>query len=440
MKARIDLSLKYICLLVITLIAISGIHTARGLYADGSFFLLSILNKGWFIADEAARSNAQILSQLPVVLLLKLGINDLNFLIRSYSVGLIFIPLFFWFVALGLHLKSHLFWLLTIAFSSTYLSSGFFAIGEYNFVCALSALSVAILLAKRITITKAVTLTIASFTAMRCYEAMVFMGPLLAVFTAYRLFAKNASPFIIASLSSTCIFFVISFFIALQSILYPHSPGNLSGALNFQLLFKNNQFIYLIFMMVLCFLAFFVRSKLFILVIAALSGVTSIYFFFVQSFWNIPAQYYEFRTVSSLFLFLILAISMATEITTKSFDSSKTITKPSFVICSFLLFCTLSYVTLHHTFGFLKWAKKYEILSSQNSGLVPINLIGTRSILDAGNKFNWPWANPTLSILLRGSADAIILNQSNYSGWEPFDPKTINPAMLSRFIKDKYLY
>lgn len=439
MNVRILSTLKYLCLLSILFIAFSGAYTARGLYADGSFFLFSILNKEWFIADEAARYHAQLISQFPVILLLKLGVHDLNLLIRSYSIGLIFFPLIFWLNALLLHLKSNIFWVFIIGFSCTYLSSGFFAVGEYNFVHALSAFCAAILFTPRLSKTTSALLFISAFLLIRCYEAMIFMGPLLTIFAAYRLFNdKDNSNFIKILLAVSCLCFIISFFIALNSILHPHSPGNLAGALNFRILLKNNQFIYLVLMTCLWLLSLRYRSNIFVAIVSLTTLLTSLYFLSSEINWNAPNQYYDFRTASGLFLFFILSISGFLLLYSKTFDQLHN--SKGLAIVSLLLFASLSYVTINHTIQYLNWTKKYQVFAINNSGLTPIDQIITPDFKVLDRKFNWPWTNPTLSILLRGNADAIILNQTSYTGWQPFDPNLISPKLFARFYRNKYLY
>src|SRR5262249_41929381 len=138
---RIDLTTcmqkKLICFLAKIFIlfamlglGLTGVYAARGLYADGSHSLFSILTSNDYFADfDKPRLYGLIITQTPVVLAIKLGVKDLNFLIRLHSLGLVAIQLGFWISALLLQIKKTFFWLFVLAFAVSYLSSGFFAIG-----------------------------------------------------------------------------------------------------------------------------------------------------------------------------------------------------------------------------------------------------------------------------------------------------------------------
>ena len=68
---------------------------------------------------------------------------------ESDSLGLIAIPLGFWISALLIQTKTCFFWLFVAAFSVSYLSSGFFAIGEFNIAYAMVAFCASILLKEK---------------------------------------------------------------------------------------------------------------------------------------------------------------------------------------------------------------------------------------------------------------------------------------------------
>lgn len=91
---------KYMVLLIMVLIAATGTLSARGLYADGPFWLYHMLVRGGFYIFDAQRAYAQFLVELPVYLAIEGGIRDLNTLIRVHSFGLIGVPILFWCGAL----------------------------------------------------------------------------------------------------------------------------------------------------------------------------------------------------------------------------------------------------------------------------------------------------------------------------------------------------
>lgn len=183
-KRRVVL-LNYAVLSFVLILGVSGVYAARGLHGDGAFYLLSILTQEKFISDEAARQHVLALTQFPAVWAMHLGCQDLKLLIRVHSIGLILLPIAFWFFALALQNGSNRFWLMLIAFSATYLSSGFHANGEYNLTYAMVALCASIILKKSISNWLALVMLVAAFALIRSYEAMVYLGPLLILWLGY---------------------------------------------------------------------------------------------------------------------------------------------------------------------------------------------------------------------------------------------------------------
>jgi hypothetical protein len=106
LQQNIEKICKAAALVIILLTGVAGVYTARGLYADGSFWLVEMLPRGGFFIFDIYRAYAQVLVQLPVVLAISLHVSDLNTLIRMHSFGFIGIPILFWLGALLLHMRS----------------------------------------------------------------------------------------------------------------------------------------------------------------------------------------------------------------------------------------------------------------------------------------------------------------------------------------------
>ena len=90
---------------------------------------------------------------------------------------------------------------------------------------------------------------------------------------------------------------------------------------------------------------------------------------------------------------------------------------------------------LGHTAGYYRWLKAFEAEALRIEGLVPIDHTEFNKGYGSLSGYNWPWSNATLSVLLRGNAEAIITNASSFVGWETFDPKTIEKYPLKAFSK-----
>jgi hypothetical protein len=107
-----------------------------------------------------------------------------------------------------------------------------------------------------------------------------------------------------------------------------------------------------------------------------------------------------------------------------------------------LLACTVSLVflvqacmLLGHTFGYYQWLKAFEAEAARIEGLVPIDRTEFNKGHSSLSGYNWPWSNSTLSVLLRGNAEAIITNASDFTAWETFDPRKIEKYPLKDFSK-----
>jgi hypothetical protein len=99
------------------------------------------------------------------------------------------------------------------------------------------------------------------------------------------------------------------------------------------------------------------------------------------------------------------------------------------------VFCVQAGLLLVHTSGYYRWLKGFEAESLVIEGLVPIDETQFNKGHSSLSGYNWPWSNATLSVLLRGNAEAIITNAKNFDGWETFDPKTIDKYPLKPFVK-----
>ena len=169
-----------ICVLAIIIgLGVSGVYVCRGLYADGSFHLYKVL-VFYNVWGDWPRLFADYLVQLPTFFFIKIRIRDLNILNLSYSFGLIAIPLGLWLLSLIISFKTPNFWLITLAFSASYLNSGFFSAGEYNLTYSATAFCFSIITSPRLDVMRLAAFLIVAGLLTRSYEAMAYLGPFLA--------------------------------------------------------------------------------------------------------------------------------------------------------------------------------------------------------------------------------------------------------------------
>src|ERR1700730_15758983 len=72
----------------------------RGLFVDGSAFLVQIVTYEWFFYFYPPRIYAMIVAQLPVMTAVMLGVTDLHLLGQRLSLGLFGLPTLFYTAAL----------------------------------------------------------------------------------------------------------------------------------------------------------------------------------------------------------------------------------------------------------------------------------------------------------------------------------------------------
>ena len=137
-------------LTTILLLVILGVYAVLGIYGDGPLFLYTILTKKTFWDFDLPRIFIQQIAQSPIVLALNLGVKNLTSLTYLHSFGAVGLTLLIWFAALYQQFRSSFFWTVLLAFSVTFLSSGFFSIGEYNITYALVGYCFALLLKDRL--------------------------------------------------------------------------------------------------------------------------------------------------------------------------------------------------------------------------------------------------------------------------------------------------
>jgi hypothetical protein len=156
--------------------------TCRGLFWDGSSFLVNILDHGGFHDFYVARAHVDWVTQLPVLLLDKLGVRDTRLLAMAYSLALFGLPAALYHLALArVRHDAVLLGIVIAAVAVVYLPTSFFIIGEYNatFAAVVAAMAVT-LTARENRPGDAVLLCVLGLFCVRSYEATVYLGPLLA--------------------------------------------------------------------------------------------------------------------------------------------------------------------------------------------------------------------------------------------------------------------
>jgi hypothetical protein len=428
-------------LFIMVFIAATGTLSARGLYADGPFWLYHMLLRGGFYIFDSQRAYAQFVVELPVYLAIEAGVRDLNALIRIHSFGLIGLPILFWCGALLIQLRTSIFWWLTLVFAVTYLRSGFFAAGEYNTAYSLVALSFSIILLKKISHFYQIILICCAIVLTHAYESMLFIGVFLALTCLVRIWLEKSDGRILnLILLISCTLFLYAAFVGVRSTFF-YRHEDLQATINYHALFEPHVS-YLLWMiasamlMVLAPLSSWLKN-----VVAGLALLASlIYLVFLWRWDKSGISYgfysYAYRSLGAFMLagilFCVWLINVAPSIFRHQVFK---LNEPLLACIVSLVFLVQACMLLGHSFGYYRWLKAFEKEALLTEGLVPIDQTEFNKGFGSVSGYNWPWSNATLSVLLRGNAEAIITNASNFDGWETFDPKTIEKYPFKDFSK-----
>lgn len=429
---------EWLVFVTVAATGVLGVFVARGLYGDGSLFLLNILRNEGFWDYDPARSFAQFVTQSPVVLAVRLGVRDLDTLVHVHSFGLVALPVLAWLVAFLLAFRTPLFWFTTLAFSVSYLTTGFFAIGEFNLTYALSTLCCVLLLRAESGTGAAIALVLCAFALTRAYEAMVFLGPLLFALSIRRLLddeTRKSPPRVVAVAAASFLFSGASA-LAAWSILNPRDPGNLAGATNFAQVIGSAHFGFMVLMLLVYGVLYFVHRPILRAFLALLAVAASIAYLANADLWPAPQAHYTFRSVSGLLLFSVLLLAVIAPLLR---GRDRTRWRPfsplplSCAVVAFALFVGMSIPVLVTTFRFGEWIRDFESAAVAAKRWIPIDETPVYRGGGLYDGFSWPWANPALSLILRGNHDAGLLNHSGYEGWQPFEPERMSGNPLGNY-------
>jgi len=170
---------------------------ATGIAQDGSYVLVEAVRTGTFLPyDSDPRFFPNFISLVPVVAALGLGVHDLHWLARLFSVGLFVLPLASYSLAL-LRTRDDALLAppLIAAIAMVFLSTSFFIQAEHNAAYALALLAAVWLLTSAgLGYLDGLVLALVALLATRSYEAFVYLGPLLAALTVWTVWRAERRP------------------------------------------------------------------------------------------------------------------------------------------------------------------------------------------------------------------------------------------------------
>jgi hypothetical protein len=204
--------------------------TSRGLFVDGSNFLVHIVRQEAFFDFYTPRLFAMVLGQVPVMTAVTLGVTDLHLLARLLSLGLFGLPTVFY--TLALHRAKDDAVLLAVviaAIAVVFMTTSFFIVGEYNTLYAVTLLvAVRLATADRLELWDSLALVLLALMAIRTYETMIYLGPLLSGIVLLKVWHAPARPLLPTLLHLVAaVFMILAMMVAINSVVHPHSADHL---------------------------------------------------------------------------------------------------------------------------------------------------------------------------------------------------------------------
>jgi hypothetical protein len=168
--------------------------------------------------------------QAPIMTAIFLGVTDLHLLARLLSLGLFALPTALYHLAL-VRVKDDAVLLAAViaAIAVVFMTTSFFIVGEYNTAYAIAILvAVRLVTAERLTWVDGLFLAVIGFLAIRTYEAMLYLGPLLSAMVLWAIWRAPSRPWLPTTLHLVSIAgFIAGMFVAIGSLTRPYSVEHL---------------------------------------------------------------------------------------------------------------------------------------------------------------------------------------------------------------------
>ena len=202
----------------------------RGLFVDGSAFVVNIVTREWFFDFYPPRLFAMIVAQIPIMFAVRLGVTNLHWLAVLLSLGLFSLPTLLYQLALRRAKEDPVLMAVVLAaIGVVFMTTSFFIVGEYNSAYAIAVLTAVHLATVRGLRTQdALGMLAIGVLAIRTYEAMIYLGPLLAVMVLWMLWRQKFRPLVPAVIYvAVAACFLLGMAVAIDSVVHPWSQSHL---------------------------------------------------------------------------------------------------------------------------------------------------------------------------------------------------------------------
>lgn len=420
----------------------------RGLFVDGSAFLVQIARREFFFDFYDPRLFAMILGQAPILTALFLGITDLHLLAQLLSLGLFAIPTALYHLAL-LRVKNDPVLLAAVLASIgvVFMTTSFFIVGEYNTAYAIGiVVAVRLATAKELTVGDGAFLVTVGLLAIRAYEVMLYLGPLLAAMIAWTVYRIRARPVVATTLYLLAILpFLGGMWVAADSLIHPFSQDHLSRTVATVLdAYQNIQFDLALGAALVIFVWAILRPQdlasrkpyifagIFLLLLA-LSPLLVLTDTLVRP--HAKSQYTARSMAGLVVATIVVLIWLYTSPLGARFASFVSLRRPD-VSRRMLAFGCLMVLAILPSNAYLtfEWRSYLETVRSivrNQSGVIefattPLSRLPLQTMVES-------WILPSQSLILRAKqGDGIIAPPREFNAWQPFPPA--EPYPLGAYI------
>lgn len=192
---------------------------------------MQVARREFFFDFYDPRLYAMILGQAPILTAVFLGVTDLHLMAQLLSLGLFALPTALYHLAL-MRVKDDPVLLAAVlaAIGVVFMTTSFFIVGEYNTAYAIGiVVAVRLVTAKELSVADGAFLVAVGLLAVRTYEVMIYLGPLLAVMIAWTVYRIRPRPVGATLLYLVAILpFLGGMWVAADSVIHPFSEDHLS--------------------------------------------------------------------------------------------------------------------------------------------------------------------------------------------------------------------
>lgn len=409
---------------------------------------MQIARREFFFDFYDPRLFAMILGQAPILTALFLGITDLHLLAQLLSLGLFAIPTALYHLAL-LRVKNDPVLLAAVLASIgvVFMTTSFFIVGEYNTAYAIGiVVAVRLATAKELTVGDGAFLVTVGLLAIRAYEVMLYLGPLLAAMIAWTVYRIRARPVVATTLYLLAILpFLGGMWVAADSLIHPFSQDHLSRTVATVLdAYQNIQFDLALGAALVIFVWAILRPQdlasrkpyifagIFLLLLA-LSPLLVLTDTLVRP--HAKSQYTARSMAGLVVATIVVLIWLYTSPLGARFASFVSLRRPD-VSRRMLAFGCLMVLAILPSNAYLtfEWRSYLETVRSivrNQSGVIefattPLSRLPLQTMVES-------WILPSQSLILRAKqGDGIIAPPREFNAWQPFPPA--EPYPLGAYI------